>query len=70
MSLLLGFGKHGENDLSFVALKLFCIVHMKRDLDSLVNGTLIALHIPFFPLISLNRVCNNALREVFWGQSI
>ena len=70
MSLLLGISKHGENDACFVALKAFCTVHLKRGLDSLINGALIALHVPFFPLISLNRVCKDTLREGSWGRSI
>jgi hypothetical protein len=61
--LLLGISKHGENDVRFVALKVFCTVHLKRDLDSLINGNLDALHISFFPLINLFTVCKDSLRE-------
>jgi hypothetical protein len=52
---------------SFVALKVFYTVHLKRDLDSLINWNLIALHISFFPLISLFTVCKISLREELWG---
>ena len=67
MSLLLGISKRGENNVSFVALEVFCTVHLKRDLDFLTNGTLTALQISFFPLISLNKVCKDSLREELWG---
>jgi len=70
VSLLLGISKHGENDVCFVALKLFCIVHLKRGLYCLIKGALIALHVHFFPLISLNSVCKDTLREGLWGRCI
>ena len=66
MSLLLGISKHRENNVSFVTLKVFCTVHLKRDLDFLTNGTLTALKISF-SLTSLTTVCKDSLREALWG---
>jgi hypothetical protein len=68
VSLLLGISKHGENDVrgSFVALKVFCTLYRKLDLDPFINGKLTAVRISF-PVISLNRVCKDFMREELWG---